>query len=100
VYYGVAVYTSGFGSYKQLYPLLLFQSLLGEGLVALAVVLAILTGTDNIYTAPEYSGGGDGKTWLHVLAHLVIAAVVLPLVSWGVSSLVMLVTKKVAPRTA
>jgi hypothetical protein len=100
VYYGVAVYTSGFGSYKQLYPLVLFQSLLGEGLVALAIVLAILTRTDNIYTAPEYSGGGDGKNWLHVLAHLVIAAVVLPLVSWGVSSLVLLVTKKVAPRTA
>jgi hypothetical protein len=37
---------------------------------------------------------------VHVLAHLVIAAVILPLVSWGVSSLVMLVTKKVAPRTA
>ena len=100
VYYGVAVYTSGFGSYKQLYPLLLFQSLLAEGLVALAIVLAILTGTDNIYTAPEYSGGGDGKNWFHVLAHLFVAAVVLPLVSWAVSSLVMLVTKKFAPRTA
>jgi hypothetical protein len=100
VYYGVAVYRSGFGSYKQLYPLVLFQSLLGEGLVALAVALAIFTGVDNIYTAPEYSGGGDGKNWLHVVAHLVIAAVVLPLVSWGVSSLVMLATKKVAPRTA
>ena len=100
VYYGVAVYTSGFGSYKQLYPLALFQSLLGEGLVALAVALAILTGADNIYTAPEYSGGGDGKNWLHVVAHVVIAVVVLPLVSWGVSSLVMLVAKKLAPRTA
>ena len=100
VYYGVAVYTSGFGSYKQLYPLVLFQSLLGEGLVALAIVLAIFTRTDNIYTAPEYSGGGDGKNWLHVVAHLVIAAVVLPLVGWGISSLVMLVTKKVAPRAA
>jgi len=99
-YYGVAVYTRGFGSYKQLYPLVLFQSLLGQGLVALAVALAILTGTDNIYTAPEYSGGGDGKNWGHALAHLVIAVVVLPLVSWGISSLVMLVTKKVAPRTA
>lgn len=100
VYYGVAVYTSGFGSYKQLYPLVLFQSVLGEGLVALAIVLAILTGRDNIYTAPEYSGGGDGKNWLHVVAHLVVGAVVFPLISWGVSSLVMLVTKKVAPRTA
>ena len=100
LYYGVAVHTSGFGSYKQLYPLVLFQSLLGEGLLALGVALAILTGTDNIYTAPEYSGGGDGKNWGHVLAHLVVAAVILPLVSWGVSSLVMLVTKKVAPRPA
>lgn len=100
VYYGVAVHTRGFGSYKQLYPLVLFQSLVGEGLVALAIVLAILTGVDNIYTAPEYSGGGDGKTWFHVVAHLVVAAVILPLVSWGVSSLVLLVTKSVAPRSA
>jgi hypothetical protein len=100
LYYGAAVYTTGFGSYKELYPLALFQSLLGEGLVAVAVALAILTGRDNIYTAPEYSGGGDGKNWTHVLAHLLIAVVVLPLLSWGVSSLVMLVTKKVAPRAA
>jgi len=100
LYYGVAVHTRGFGGYKQLYPLALFQSLLGEGLVALAIVMAIFTGRDNIYTAPEYSGGGDGKNWFHVVAHLVVAAVVLPLVSWGVSSLVMLVTKKVAPRPA
>lgn len=99
-YYGVAVHTRGFGSYKQLYPLLLFQSLLGEGLVALAIVLGIVTGQDNIYTAPEYSGGGEGKTWLHVFAHLVVAAVILPLVSWAISSLVLLVTKKVAPKAA
>lgn len=100
VYYGVAVYRRGFGSYKQLYPLMLIQSIVGEGLVALAIVLAILTGRDNIYTAPEYSGGGDGKTWLHVGAHLLVAIVILPLLSWAIGSLVMLVTRKVAPRTA
>jgi hypothetical protein len=100
VYYGVAVYRSGFGSYKQLYPLMLFQSLLGEGLVALAIVFAILTGAGNIYTAPEFSGGGDGRNWTHVLGHVVVAAVILPLLGWGIGSLVMLVTKKVAPRSA
>ena len=98
LFYGVAVHTRGFGSYKQLYPLVLFQSLLGEGLVALAIVLAIFTGRDNIYTAPEYSGGGDGKNWIHVVAHLAVAAIILPLVSWALASLVLLVTKKVAPR--
>ncbi len=100
VYYGVAVYTKGFGSYKQLYPLMLFQSVLGEGLVAVAIVMAILTSQDNIYTAPEFSGGGDGKTWFHVVAHIVVGVVILPLVGWGIGSLVMLVTRKVAPRPA
>ena len=100
VYYGVAVHTRAFGSYKQLLPLLLFQSLLAETLVSLAIVLAIFTGQDNIYTAPEYSGGGEGKTWLHVVAHLIVGSIVLPLISWGISSLVLLVTKKVAPRPA
>ncbi len=100
VYYGVAVYRKGFGSYMQLYPLMLVQGIVGEGLVALAIALAILTGRDNIYTAPEYSGGGDGKTWFHVGAHLILGVVVLPLVSWAVGSLIMLVTKKVAPRPA
>ncbi len=100
VYYGVAVHTRSFGSYKQLLPLLLFQSVLAETLVALAIVLAIVTGTDNIYTAPEYSGGGDGKNWMHVVAHLIVGFIVLPLVTWAISSLVLLVTKKVAPRSA
>jgi hypothetical protein len=100
LYYGVAVHTRSFGSYKQLLPLLFFQSLLAESLVALAIVLAIFTGQDNIYTAPEYSGGGDGKNWIHVVAHLIVGSVILPLISWGISSLVLLVTKKVAPRSA
>jgi hypothetical protein len=100
LYYGVAVHTRGFGSYKQLLPLLFFQSLLAESLVALAIVLAIFTGQDNIYTAPEYSGGGDGKNWMHVVAHLIVGSVVLPLISWAISSLVLLVTKKVSPRAA
>ena len=100
VYYGVAVHTRGFGSYKQLGPLVLFQSLLAEGLVALAIVLAIVTGQDNIYTAPEYSNNTDGKNWGHVVAHIVVGAIVLPLVSWGIGSLVLFVTKKVAPRPA
>ncbi len=100
VYYGVAVYTKGSGSYKQLYPLMLIQSIVGEGLVALGIVLAIVTSHDNIYTVPEYSGGGDGKTWLHVGAHLFLGIVVLPLVSWAIGSLIMVVTKKVAPRPA
>lgn len=103
VYYGVVVHTSGFGSYRQLYPLNLFQSLLGESLIAVGITVAILTGAHNIFTVPEYVldpvVGPDGRSWLHVGAHiLVVGAVVLPLISWLISSIVMFVTKKLAAR--
>ena len=35
-----------------------------QAIIVPAIVLAILTGTDNIFSAPEYSFGGDAKTWL------------------------------------
>jgi hypothetical protein len=34
------------------------------------------------------------------LGHVVVGSVVLPLMSWAISSLVLLVTRKVAPRAA
>lgn len=98
VYVAIRVHTTGFGSYKQLLPLLLLQTILAHLIVAGAIVLAIMTGKDNIFSAPEYSGGGDGKNWLHVLAHLIAGFIVAPLVLWLVASLILFVTKKVAPR--
>ena len=61
-YYGVRVHTSGFGSYKQLLPLTFNQNVLAHAIVIVGIVIGIVTGHDNVFTAPEYSGGGDGKT--------------------------------------
>ena len=94
IYYAIRVHTSGFGSYKQLLPLLTIQNLLANVLVAAAIVLAIITGRDNIYSAPEFSGGGDGKTWTHAGAHLLFGVVVFTLLSWLVASGIMFITKK------
>jgi hypothetical protein len=98
-YYGVRVHTSGFGSYKQLLPLLFNQNALAQVIVIVGIVIGILTGHDNVFTAPEYSGGVDGKNWFHVFAHGVVI-LVFPLVGWLVASLVMWVTKKLSPRPA
>jgi hypothetical protein len=98
LYYSVQVHTSGFGSYKQLLPIFWVLCLASQVLIAAAVALAIFTGRDNIFTAPEYSGGGDGKNWAHVGAHLVLGAVVAPLVFWLIGSLIMFVTKKLVPK--
>ena len=67
-------------------------------MLIVGIVIAIETHKDNIFSAPEYSGGGDGKTWLHVAAHLVLGTTVGPLLAWLVGSVIMWVTKKAAPR--
>ena len=94
VYCSIAVHTSRFGSYKQLLGLLFVQGAFAQLLIAAAIVLGILTGTDNAFTAPEVSGGGDGKFWLHVVAHLVLAVLV-PLFFWLIGSIILFITKRV-----
>lgn len=99
VYYGIRVHTRGFGGYKHLLALSVIQNLLAQVFIAAAIALAIFTGHDNIYSIPEYSGGSDGKTWLHAGAHLVFGGIALSLFGWLVSSITMFITKRVAPGT-
>ncbi len=98
LYYGVAVHTKGFGSYKQILPLGFFQTVLQQAIAVIGILLAI-GGYPNIYAAAEFSVGAQSQ-WVHLLAHLTIGIIVLPLLLWGVASLVMLVTKKVVRRPA
>ena len=95
VYYAIRVHTTGFGSYKQLLPLVFTQSVLSQAIVIAGIVIAIYTGKDNVFSAPEYSGGTDGKTWLHAGAHLVVGVVLMPLFGWLIGSVLMWVVKKV-----
>jgi hypothetical protein len=97
-YYGVAVHTSGFGSYKQILPLGFFQIVLQQAIAVLGILLAI-AGFGNVYAAPEYSVAGQSQ-WIHLLSHLTIGILVPPLLFWAVGSLVMWITKKMARRPA
>ena len=95
-YSSVAVHTSGFGSYKQLLGLLLVQNAFAHWLIAAGIIVGIISGTNNIYTIPEVTGGSDGRTWLHVFAHL-IAGPLAALVAWLIGSGILFVTKKLKP---
>jgi hypothetical protein len=97
IWASIAVHTSGFGSYKQLLGLFFFQAVVQHWLIALAILFAIVTGTQNIYTAPEVSGGGDGANWIHFVAHAVAAALLVPLAMWLFGSIILFVTKRVKP---
>ncbi len=100
VYYGVAVYTRGFGSYKQILPLPFSQVLILHVIAVAGIVLSI-AGFSNVFAAPEYSGPATAQNqWLHALSHLTIGMVAAPLVLWGVGSLALWITKKLARRPA
>lgn len=98
VYFSIRVYTTGFGSYKQLLPLLVIQSFVAQVIIITGIVIAIQTGKDNIFSLPEYAGGQDGKTWLHAGAHLLLGLTIGPLLAWLVGCVIMWVTKKVSPK--
>src|SRR5215813_12245394 len=44
LYYAIRVYTSGFGSYKQLLPICVLQSVTAQLVIVPAIILAIFTG--------------------------------------------------------
>ncbi|MCI0366633.1 MAG: hypothetical protein L0219_22440 [Phycisphaerales bacterium] len=109
LYYGWAVGQKGFGSFKQLYGLNLVQGVFSQTLVALAIVLAIALGQDNIYTTPEFYPPAqgidvlglplppDGKNFGHAIEHIVVAgAIAFPIIGWLLGSLVLLATRKAA----
>ena len=99
LYFGIKVHTSGFGSYRQLLPICYLMSITAQLVIVPSIILAILTGHDNIYSIPENFFGNDGKTWLHVAGHIFIGALsVGPLLSWLFGSIIMFVTKKITAK--
>jgi hypothetical protein len=102
-YYALIAKREGL-TFKHLYAMCFIQGVFSQTLVALAIALGIVTGHDNIYTIPEFyppSQGGtplplDGKNWGHAGAHVLFAgALVLPLLTWAVSSALLVVARKV-----
>ena len=97
IYYGIAARKAGFDRYKQLLPLAFFQTVLFHA-IAVAGILLTIAGLPNIYAAPEFSGPAAQNQWLHAGAHLTIGMVAATLIWWGVASIAMLVTRKLAGR--
>jgi len=99
LYCAIAVQTTGFGTYKHLFPLLLFQTTIAHGLVGMGIILGIVTGHDNVFTDLAHCGvcGADGlKAWGHALGHIVLPPL-FSLVAWLPASGILFVTRKVRP---
>jgi len=97
-YFAIRVHTRGFGTYKHLLPVLAILNVTGQAIIITGIAIAIFTGTDNIYSASEYAFGGDGKTWTHLGAHVLVGSTVGTLVPWAFGCLIMLATRKLFKR--
>jgi hypothetical protein len=94
IYYAITVHTSGFGSYKHLFPISVLQGLTAQAVIIPAILLAAFTGSNNIYSVPEYSISAN--PWIHAGAHLALGTTVGPSINWLVGCLIMFVTRKLA----
>jgi hypothetical protein len=99
LYCAVAIQTTGFGTYKHLFPLLLFQITIAHWLVGMGIILGIVTGHNNVFTALEHCGvcGADGLKWSHAFGHIVVTPPLVSLVSWLPASAILFVTRRVQP---
>lgn len=92
VYAGVATVTRGFGTYRHLLPLLFFQAVAINGMAALAIALAGLTGQPNVFTALEYTNLPN--YWPHALGH-VAGVLIFPIALWPAAALVIWITRAI-----
>jgi hypothetical protein len=94
IYYSIRVQTSGFGTYRHLLPVLALPNLAAQAIAITGIMTAIFTGTGNVFSSPEFAFGGDGKTWIHVAAHLFFGTTAGSVLPWAVGSGIMAITKK------
>jgi hypothetical protein len=96
IYYGIRVYTSGFGSYKNLLPLIFIQNLVTQAIIIFGIVVGMVTHKDNIYTAKDFARVfDDGKSFAHIAGHLTVGLILFTIVYFLLSALIMLITKLV-----
>ena len=96
IYYSVRIHTARFGSYKQLLVICALLNLSTQVISITGIVISIITGQDNIFTAPEFSFA-VGSKWAHVAAHVFIGSIAGSLVPWIIGSLILAITRKASP---
>jgi hypothetical protein len=96
LYLAIRVQKSGFGSYRHLLPVVAIPNLATQLVSFAAIVIGILTGVDNVFTAPEAAFGGDGRNWLHAFSHPLVGGTVGSIVYWLFCCLFLLIVRTVS----
>jgi len=100
VYCAIQVPRTGFGGYKHLLPLYVMQAGTGNLIIAGGIALSAITGKENIFSRPEYSGPMASNQWLHAAGHIADGFIVAPLIGWLIGAIIMYLVLKVGRSNA
>jgi hypothetical protein len=95
VLYPIMVHTKGFGGYKQVLVLLFIQLALAGALITLGIAIAVATGSGNVFTGGQE--GSIGSEITHMASHLIGGSIIFAAILWLPASVVLFVTKHIAP---
>lgn len=96
----LVVHVRRFGSYANVVVASLLLNAWAEILITLAILVSVLTGTVNVYSAPEYSfPSNDPHHLRHMYAHLTFGVGVGALVGSGVGCLMLWLLRRISPPT-
>ena len=96
VYCAIQVPRTGFGGYKHLLPLYVMQAGTGNLIIAGGIALSAITGKENIFSRPEYSGPMASNQWLHAAGHIADGFIIGPLIGWLIGAIIMFLVLKVS----
>jgi hypothetical protein len=92
------IHIRGFGSYPNVVVASLLLNFWGQLLVIAAILFSVVTGQENIYTAPEFSIPGDDPLHLrHIFGHLIVGTPIGTLVGAAAGCLVLWLLRIVMP---
>jgi hypothetical protein len=76
------------------------QAATGNLIIAGGIALSAITGKENIFSRPEYSGPLASNQWLHAAGHVADGFIVGPLIGWLLGAIIMFVILKLSrPKT-
>jgi hypothetical protein len=72
------------------------QAATGNLIIAGGIAISAISGKENIFSRPEYSGPLASNQWLHAVGHIADGFIVGPLIGWLLGAIIMFVVLKVS----
>ena len=93
----ILIHVRGFGSYPSVVVSTVLLVAWAQVLIVLAIIFSVLTGTENIFTLPEFSPGNDPRHLKHILGHLTVVFGVGALIGSAFGCLILWMLRRMIP---